>query len=143
VIRDFGQASLNARAAGCDGIELHAANGYLPNQFLSPNTESKNRCLRRHIERRSRFVLEAYDALPLRGPADASECASAPAGRSMAIFDSDPARNPRLPCERTRQAQGAYLHVSGRTTFEPAAQRFDAWAVLKEAFRRRMIAMAG
>jgi len=38
VIEGFAQATRNALAAGCDGVELHSASGYLPMQFLSSNT---------------------------------------------------------------------------------------------------------
>ncbi|NLJ01047.1 MAG: hypothetical protein GX371_07855, partial [Bacteroidales bacterium] len=34
IIQDFGQAARNAMEAGFDGVELHASNGYLANQFL-------------------------------------------------------------------------------------------------------------
>ncbi|MGX7835954.1 oxidoreductase, partial [Campylobacter fetus subsp. venerealis] len=34
-IKDYGQAAKNAIEAGFDGVELHAANGYLPSQFLA------------------------------------------------------------------------------------------------------------
>jgi N-ethylmaleimide reductase len=40
-IKDFGQAAKNAIAAGFDGVQLHAANGYLPNQFLAESANQR------------------------------------------------------------------------------------------------------
>ena len=41
VVGEYRQAALNARAAGMDGVELHASSGYLPMQFLSSNTNRR------------------------------------------------------------------------------------------------------
>lgn len=56
--REFVQAAKNAITAGFDGVELHAANGYLLEQFLSPHTNKRTDEYGGGIENRSRFVLE-------------------------------------------------------------------------------------
>ena len=56
--QEFVHASLNAVAAGFDGVELHAANGYLLEQFLSPFSNQRNDTYGGSIENRARFVLE-------------------------------------------------------------------------------------
>lgn len=59
---EFIQAARNAVEAGFDGIELHAANGYLLEQFLSPNSNQRTDSYGGSIENRSRFVLEVAQA---------------------------------------------------------------------------------
>ena len=61
-IEEFTQAAKNAVAAGFDGIELHAANGYLLEQFIRPNSNVRTDEYGGSIENRARFVLEVVDA---------------------------------------------------------------------------------
>jgi len=53
---EFIDAALNAMDARFDGVELHIANGYLPEQFLSPVTNIRNDNYGGSIENRWRFV---------------------------------------------------------------------------------------
>jgi N-ethylmaleimide reductase len=62
IIASFGSAARHAVAAGLDGIEIHAANGYLPSQFLASNTNQREDDWGGSIEKRSRFVLAIVDA---------------------------------------------------------------------------------
>lgn len=55
---EFVQAAKNAIEAGFDGVELHGANGYLLEQFLSPHTNQRNDNYGGGVENRARFVLE-------------------------------------------------------------------------------------
>ena len=57
-IQEYVHAAKNAIAAGFDGVEIHAANGYLPNQFLNPHSNTRTDQYGGSIENRSRFVLE-------------------------------------------------------------------------------------
>ena len=55
---EFVQAARNARTAGFDGVELHAANGYLLEQFIRPTSNQRTDAYGGPIENRARFVLE-------------------------------------------------------------------------------------
>lgn len=67
VIADFAQAAANAIEAGFDGVELHGANGYLIEQFLNSlvNDRTDEYC-GDTLEGRTRFLLEAVDAVIAR-----------------------------------------------------------------------------
>lgn len=60
---EFVQAAKNAIEAGFDGVELHAANGYLLEQFLNPDSNVRNDNYGGSIENRNRFVLEVVEAV--------------------------------------------------------------------------------
>jgi N-ethylmaleimide reductase len=63
IIADFAQATRNARNAGFDGVELHAANGYLHDQFLQDVTNRREDAWGGTVEKRARFILETVDAM--------------------------------------------------------------------------------
>jgi N-ethylmaleimide reductase len=61
-IAEFVQAAKNAMAAGFDGVELHGANGYLLEQFIRPNSNTRTDNYGGSIENRARFALEVVAA---------------------------------------------------------------------------------
>lgn len=58
-LQDFTEAAKNAMSAGFDGVELHAANGYLIEQFIRPTSNKRQDGYGGSIENRSRFLMEA------------------------------------------------------------------------------------
>ncbi|HTB22335.1 MAG TPA: alkene reductase [bacterium] len=58
-ITSYALAARNAVAAGFDGVELHAANGYLLEQFLSPHSNQRQDAWGGSVDKRIRFVVEA------------------------------------------------------------------------------------
>ena len=64
-IDEYVRASRNAVAAGFDGVELHGANGYLIEQFLSPQTNRRGDDWGGSVEKRQRFALEVATAVAL------------------------------------------------------------------------------
>lgn len=63
IIQDFKQASINAIEAGFDGVELHSAFGYLPNQFLAESSNQRTDEYGGNDENRNRFVLEVMQEM--------------------------------------------------------------------------------
>jgi len=62
-IQNYRQAALNAMEAGFDGVELHSAFGYLPNQFLAESANKRSDQYGGTIENRNRYVVELMKEL--------------------------------------------------------------------------------
>lgn len=63
IVQDYKQAAINAIKAGFDGVELHAAFGYLPNQFLVESANKRKDEYGGSIENRCRFVIEVMKVM--------------------------------------------------------------------------------
>lgn len=70
IVEDYRKAALNAKRAGFDGVELHAANGYLFDQFLHDGSNKRTDRYGGSIANRARFLMEAVDAVLIVWPAD-------------------------------------------------------------------------
>lgn len=62
IVEDYRRAAENAKRAGFDGVEIHGANGYLPDQFLNSGTNKRTDAYGGPVENRARFLLEVTDA---------------------------------------------------------------------------------
>lgn len=58
IVADYAHAAECAMKAGFDGVEIHAANGYLPHQFLSDRTNIRTDAYGGSLENRARFVID-------------------------------------------------------------------------------------
>ncbi|PSR54711.1 alkene reductase [Adhaeribacter arboris] len=63
IVQDFKKAAANALKAGFDGVELHASNGYLFQQFFNKVSNQRTDQYGGSIENRARFLFETLDAL--------------------------------------------------------------------------------
>jgi N-ethylmaleimide reductase len=63
VLADYAAAAARARAAGFDGVEIHAANGYLIDQFLQSKTNLRTDDYGGSIEKRCRFLMDVVTAV--------------------------------------------------------------------------------
>ena len=68
-VEDYRRAAERARAAGFDGVEIHAANGYLIDQFLQSKTNRRTDRYGGTVENRFRFLKEIVEALLTVWPA--------------------------------------------------------------------------
>ncbi|MBS1888538.1 MAG: FAD-dependent oxidoreductase [Actinobacteria bacterium] len=62
-VRAFGESALNVKAAGLDGVEIHAAHSYLLGQFLSPAYNKRDDAYGGSIENRCRLVREIAESV--------------------------------------------------------------------------------
>jgi N-ethylmaleimide reductase len=110
IVEQYVRGARNALAAGFDAVEIHAANGYLIDQFLQDRTNKRTDHYGGSIENRSRFLLEIVEAVTAEVGAERSGVRISPQNTMNEIADSDPQA---LFDYVARQLSGkiAYLHV--------------------------------
>lgn len=90
IVQDYKKAAIHAIEAGFDGVELHAAFGYLPNQFLVESANQRTDEYGGSIENRSRFVLEVMQAMVSAVGESKVGIKLSPSIPFNSIIDSDP-----------------------------------------------------
>lgn len=91
LIADYVRAAHNAIAAGFDGVQIHAANGYLIDQFLRDNANFRTDLYGGSVENRVRLLREVTQAVVDAIGADRVSVRLSPNGDSQGVNDSDPA----------------------------------------------------
>ena len=112
VIGEYAQATRNALAANFDGVELHSASGYLPNQFLSPGSNQRSDAYGGSIENRIRFALEALAAMIAAAGSPGKVGMKVSPGMAFNDIGHDDPLPTYVALAKAVAAQGpAYLHV--------------------------------
>ena len=91
LIADYENATRNALAAGFDGVQIHAANGYLIDQFLRDNANFRDDRYGGSPENRIRLLREVTEAVIAVAGAGRVSVRLSPNGDSQGVDDSDPA----------------------------------------------------
>jgi N-ethylmaleimide reductase len=112
VIEDFRRATRQALAAGFDGVELHAASGYLPEQFLSSGSNRRQDEYGGSVANRARFVLEVLAAMAAEAGGDRVGIKISPEMGFNDILDPAPQETYTHLVEQLRELKLAYLHVA-------------------------------
>jgi len=111
VVHQFVQGAKNALASGADGIELHAANGYLLNQFLDTRTNRRTDEYGGSVENRARLLLQVVEAVSEVWGPDRVGVRLSPLGTFNDIGDDDPKATFRYVVEQLNEYHLAYVHV--------------------------------
>jgi N-ethylmaleimide reductase len=111
IIDQYDRAAELALATGFDGVELHAANGYLIDQFLQDGTNQRTDPYGGSIENRARLLLDVTDRLVSRLGAARVGVRLSPFGAVNDIRDSDPFSINRYAIEALSARGIAYLHL--------------------------------
>jgi len=146
IVDEYRNAAENAMAAGFDGVEVHAANGYLIDQFLRDCSNQRTDHYGGGYENRTRFLLQVLDAV-------IKTCGSARVGVRLSpvnafnsMSDSNPEALFSYVVEQLNPLNLAYLHlVEGQIHDENEAQTDDVFdpKCLREIYQGRYMSNLG
>ena len=146
IVDDFAAAAEHAEDAGFDGVELHGAFGYLPDQFLQSGSNQRTDAYGGSVENRARFMLEVIDSLVDVWGATRVGVKLSPSNRFNGMFDADAAETwGHLVRALDRRSLG-YIHL-----MEPSAKDHESGtvqiehvaALFRPMFRGPMITNGG
>lgn len=112
VIDEYRLATRRAIDAGFDGVELHTASGYLPEQFLSSGSNQRQDQYGGSVENRARFVLEVLAAMVAEVGGDRVGIKISPEMGFNDITDANPQETYTYLVDQLRDLNLAYLHVA-------------------------------
>ncbi|MEL6373009.1 MAG: alkene reductase [Pseudomonadota bacterium] len=147
LIEAYAQATRNAKEAGFDGVEVHCANGYLPDQFLQDGANQRTDRYGGSVENRARFALEVVEACAAVIGMDRVGARISPQNTFNGMSDSDPATTFEHFAEAMSARGLGYLHVieprvRGNTDLEEGAPVVAA-RQLRSAFKGVLMAAGG
>ncbi len=144
IVEDYRAAAGRALEAGFDGVEIHAANGYLIDQFLRDKTNRRTDRYGGSIENRTRFLAEVVAAVVSVVGGGRTGIRLAPLSPANDIADSDPKALFLAAVERLNPHHLAYMHLIEGATRGPreVAGGFDL-QLLRRAFNGLYMANNG
>ena len=111
VVQDYRRAAERAKAAGFDGVEIHAANGYLIDQFLQSRTNQRTDRYGGSLENRCRFLKEIVEAIMAVLPANRVGVRLSPNGNFNDMGSPDYRETFSHAASQLNACGLAYLHV--------------------------------
>lgn len=111
IIQDYKQAAINSMEAGFDGVELHAAFGYLPNQFLAESSNKREDNYGGSHENRNRFVLEVMQEMVDAIGADKVAIRISPTSTYNGISHENPVEQFTLLINELNNMTLSYIHI--------------------------------
>jgi N-ethylmaleimide reductase len=119
LMEQYRNATLCAQKAGFDGVEIHAANGYLIEQFLKDKTNQRTDAYGGCIENRTRFMVEVVETVVSAWTADKVGIRLSPVSPANDIADGDPEPLYIRAVERLNDFNLAFMHVVEGSTGGP------------------------
>jgi N-ethylmaleimide reductase len=144
IVEQYRVAANNAVAAGFDGVEIHAANGYLLDQFLRNKTNHRTDIYGGSIENRARLLLEVVQAVTEAIGGERTGIRLSPISPANDCGDSDPQPLFTYVVEQLNRFGLIYLHLVEGATGGPreVENGFDL-QVLRKLFKGTYIANNG
>jgi N-ethylmaleimide reductase len=140
-IEDYGRAASNAKAAGFDGVEIHAANGYLIDQFLRSKSNARTDSYGGSAANRARFLGEVVEAvLNVWDPGRVGVRIS-PLGTFNDMGDANPEETYACVVDLLNRHRPTYLHVVEDPI--PVDRKADFFRRLRSAWKGIYVANGG
>lgn len=149
IIGDYAKAARNAIDAGMDGVEIHAGNGYLLDQFINSASNHRSDQYGGSPENRAKLLIEVTDAISEAMGSHRVGVRLTPMGRFMGMSDGTPEHTFGYIAEKLNERKLAYLHlvepsVVGTTLDEHYDPRWDEiMALLRKKFEGIIIVAGG
>jgi 2,4-dienoyl-CoA reductase-like NADH-dependent reductase (Old Yellow Enzyme family) len=140
IIEGYKKGAENAKRAGFDGVEIHAANGYLLDQFLQDGTNHRDDKYGGRLENRSRLLLEVTDAVVSVWGAGKVGVHLSPRGDTHDMGDSNPSQTFGYVAEQLGQRNIAFIFTresQGDDSLTPLLKKcFGGVIIANEGFTK-------
>jgi N-ethylmaleimide reductase len=145
MVRQYSRASRNAMLAGMDGVEVHAANGYLLEQFIDSKTNKRTDAYGGSVENRARFPFQAIEAAIEVWGSDRVGVRLSPLSTFNDAGDDTPELTYGFVVEQLNRYNLAYLHVINPmfTSPEPDPRAEFMMDLVRSKYRGKLVAAGG
>jgi len=142
IVGQFEGGARNALEAGFDGVEIHAANGYLIDQFLRDGSNRRDDCYGGALDNRARLLLEITSAVCTAAGADRVGVRLSPLSAFNDMYDGHPEATFSGASDRLNPFGLAYLHIVGQNDFTGRPESFDL-GKLRDVFHGPLVVNGG
>jgi N-ethylmaleimide reductase len=149
LVRQYARGSRNALEAGFDGVEVHAANGYLFDQFINSSTNRRTDAYGGPIENRMRLLIDVVEAVSDVWGQDRVGVRLSPLGTFNDMGDDDPETTFGHVAEKLNRRALAYLHIVNPAVaatekgIEPDPGALRMLELMRERYRGTLIIAGG
>jgi N-ethylmaleimide reductase len=141
IVQGFAKAAENAREAGFDGVEIHAANGYLLDEFLRTSANHRDGPYGGSVENRARLLLEVVEAVAGVWSEERIGIRFSPLNSFNSMKDEDPVGLMTWLARQLNNYQLAYVHLM-RADFK-GEQQADIITPFREQYQGNLIVNMG
>ena len=148
LVEQFRAAAVRGKAAGFDGVELHAANGYLFDQFLQDGSNKRTDIYGGSFENRARFLMDTTRAVIDVWGSERVAVRIGPSGNWGDMSDSNPEGLFTYVAQQLAPLKLAYLHlieprIAGNIEDEAKSQEPLAARLIRKHYQGTIIAAGG
>ena len=111
IVKQYRHAAIQSKVAGFDGVEVHAANGYLIDQFLRDGSNHRDDIYGGNVENRMRLLNEVLDAVLEVWPSNRVGVRLTPENSFNSMSDSDPVKHFSYFIKQLNTRKLCYLHI--------------------------------